>query len=64
LDDLAVQTRVLDREAALGADHSERLKALAEQRATTEARLAVLQARYEKELALVNQIREIRGKLE
>ena len=64
LDDLAVQTRVLDREAALGADHSERLNALAEQRATTEARLAVLQARYEKELALVNQIREIRGKLE
>ena len=64
LDDLAVQTRVLDREVALGADHSERLKDLEAQRVATEATLAALQARYEKELALVNQIREIRGKLE
>jgi type VI secretion system protein VasG len=64
LDDIAVQTRVLDREAALGADHSERLQALAAQKKETEERLAALQARYEKELALVNQIREIRGKLE
>ena len=64
LEDLAVQTRVLEREAALGADHSERLQALGEQRTATEARLATLEARYEKELALVNQIREIRGKLE
>ena len=64
LDDLAVQTRVLDREAALGADHSERLTALAEQRTATEASLAALQARYDKELVLVNQIREIRAKLE
>jgi len=64
LDDLAVQTRVLDREVALGADHSERLQALTAQRTATEARLATLEARYEKELALVNQIREIRAKLE
>ena len=64
LDDLAVQTRVLDREAALGADHSERLGELASQRTATEERLAKLEARYEKELALVNQIREVRAKLE
>ena len=64
LDDLAVQTRVLEREAALGADHSERLKELGEQKTATEARLATLQARYDKELALVNQIREVRGQLE
>jgi type VI secretion system protein VasG len=64
LDDLAVQTRVLEREAALGADHSERLQSLAAQRTATEARLAKLEGRYEKELALVNQVREIRGKLE
>jgi type VI secretion system protein VasG len=64
LDDLAVQTRVLEREVALGADHSERLRDLAAQRTATEERLATLQARYDKELALVNQIREIRGKLE
>jgi type VI secretion system protein VasG len=64
LEDLAVQARVLEREAALGADHSERLEAIAAQRAATEEKLAVLKARYEKELALVNQIREIRGKIE
>ena len=64
LDDIAVQTRVLDREVALGADHSERLADLATQKKATEERLAALQARYDKELALVNQIREIRGKLE
>ncbi len=64
LDDIAVQTRVLDREVALGADHSERLSELAAQKKATEESLAGLQARYDKELALVNQIREIRGKLE
>ena len=30
LDDLAVQERVLEREAAVGADHAERLEAIAE----------------------------------
>jgi len=64
LDDIAVQTRVLEREVALGADHSERLGELNAQKKSTEDHLAVLQARYEKEVALVNQIREIRGKLE
>jgi type VI secretion system protein VasG len=64
LDDIAVQTRVLAREVAVGADHSERLAALEAQKKATEERLASLKARYEKELALVNQIREIRGKLE
>ena len=64
LDDIAVQSRVLEREVALGADHSERLAELAAQKKATEDHLAALQARYEKELALVNQIREIRGKLE
>jgi type VI secretion system protein VasG len=64
LDDIAVQTRVLEREVALGADHSERLNDLGAQKKATEERLATLEARYGKELALVNQIREIRGKLE
>ena len=64
IDDLTVQARVLERESALGADHAERLAAIASERAATEERLAALQARYEKELALVNEIREVRGKLE
>jgi type VI secretion system protein VasG len=64
IDDCAVQIRVLEREAALGADHGERLAAIAKRKAETEARLAELQARWEKERDLVNRIREVRGKLE
>jgi type VI secretion system protein VasG len=64
LDDLAVQTRVLEREAAVGTDHAERLETIREQRIATEARLKELNARWEKERGLVEKIREIRGKLE
>ena len=49
LDDLAVQTRVLERESALGADHAERLEEIAKQRADTEGRLAAMRERWEKE---------------
>ncbi len=64
IDDYAVQIRVLGREEALGADHTERLAAITKQKAAAEARLAELQARWEKESGLVNRIREVRGKLE
>jgi type VI secretion system protein VasG len=64
IDDCAVQIRVLEREVSLGAEHSERLAALAQRKTATEELLADLQARWEKERGLVNRIREIRGKLE
>jgi type VI secretion system protein VasG len=64
LDDFAVQTRVLEREQAVGADHSERLAAIAENKAATEKRLAELNARWEKESSLISRIREIRIQLE
>jgi len=64
LDDLAVQSRVLEREVALGTDHSERLAEIATAKTATEERLAGLNARWEKELALVNQIREVRTQIE
>ena len=64
LDDIGVQTRVLEREAALGTDHSERLAALAEQKAHTEKHLAALNARWDKEKDLVNRIRELRNQIE
>jgi len=64
LDDLAVQERVLTRETAAGADHSERLEEITAKRASVEARLAVLKERFEKESGLVNKIRELRGSLE
>ncbi len=64
IDDAEVQQRVLEREVAVGADHRERLELLQVQRARAEARLAELRARWEKERALVGQIRDLRLKLE
>jgi type VI secretion system protein VasG len=64
LDDLAVQERVLTREAAAGADHAERLEAIKSRRAAVQERLAALKERFEKESGLVARIRELRTKLE
>jgi type VI secretion system protein VasG len=64
IEDLAVQTRILAREAAAGADHAERLASIAEKKTATEARLQELTSRFEKERDLVSRIREIRAQLE
>src|SRR5260370_1410345 len=64
LDDLAVQSRVLEREVNLGADHRERLDQIGEARAATEGRLGALRTRWDQERELVRQIREGRSKLE
>ncbi|HYD52893.1 MAG TPA: type VI secretion system ATPase TssH, partial [Gemmatimonadaceae bacterium] len=64
LDDLAVQSRVLEREQALGVDHAERLGEIETKRKATQERLVALTARWDGERALVERIREIRGQLE
>jgi len=64
IDDFDLQERVLSREAAAGADHAERLVEIQEKRAKVAATLAALKERFEKESALVNRVREIRGQLE
>ncbi len=64
LDDLEVQSRVLEREAALGAQHAERLEQIAADRKSSEEQRTLLTARWESELALVNQIRAVRGRIE
>lgn len=64
LEDLALQERVLLREAAAGADHTERLEEIVKKRASTEERLATLDERFQKESGLVSKIRELRGLLE
>src|SRR5438093_6892303 len=64
LEDLAVQRRVLEREAAVGANHAERLTSIEQQRTSTETELAKLVDRWEKEKGLVQRIREIREQLE
>src|SRR5215471_12455287 len=64
LDDLEVQQRVLEREAAVGSDHGERLTAIAGQKNKLAAQLKSLQERRDKELSLVGKIREVRTQLE
>src|SRR5260221_3229915 len=64
LDDLEVQERVLNRETAVGVDHSERLGNIGKQKADVQARLTAMRERWTKEKDLVTKIREIRKKLE
>ena len=64
LDDLNVQERILQREAAVGGDHRERLEEIAREKTEVEARLKQLQERWEKEKSLVQQIRDLRAKIE
>ena len=64
LADLDVQTRVLTREAAVGADHAERLAKIAHDREETERLLEALKQRWEKERDLVERIRALRRQLE
>jgi type VI secretion system protein VasG len=64
IEDCTVQARVLERESALGTDHTEMLTAIAQRRAAAETHLAELTAVWEKEKDLVGKIREVRAKLE
>ena len=64
LADLSVQERVLNREVAIGVDHSERLEAIAKAKEETEARLASLEGRWSEERELVQEVRGIRARLE
>ena len=64
IDDLAVQTRVLQRETSTGADHAERLEAIGKRKSDSEARLKSLNERFTKERDLVLKLRDIRAKLE
>jgi type VI secretion system protein VasG len=64
IDALEVQTRILEREEIVGADHQEKLTEIAEQKQAAEEKLKVLQARWDKERELVVKIRELRDKLE
>jgi type VI secretion system protein VasG len=64
LDALAVEARVLNREVSSGADHAERLAAIDLSRTKAEAKLAVLEARWDRESALVGKIRGLRNEIE
>ncbi|MGD0566984.1 MAG: type VI secretion system ATPase TssH [Candidatus Sulfotelmatobacter sp.] len=64
IDDLAVQQRILEREAAVGTDHRERLEEIAQKKSEVEASLAALRTRFDQERELVTRIRDLRAQLE
>jgi type VI secretion system protein VasG len=64
IDDLTVQKQILERESTVGADHAERLAAIEDQLAAAQASVTQLKDQWEKEVALVRQIRAMRTALE
>lgn len=64
LQDLANQKRVLEREAATGSNHEERLQSIESSITKAKERLAELEARWAEERTLVEAIRGIRTRLE
>ena len=64
IDDLEVQQRILEREAAVGTDHGERLELIGKQKGEVQGQLAKLRDRWNRERELVSEIRGIRTKLE
>ena len=64
LGDLAAQRRVLEREAALGADHADRLERIGILQHEIEERRDALRKQWDAERDLVARIREARAKIE
>ena len=64
IDQLTAEIDALEREAAAGAAHGERIEKAKAAKAAAEARLAALDEQCKKETELVNRIKETRGKLE
>jgi type VI secretion system protein VasG len=64
LERLAAEEEALKRERAAGADHGTRLAELAASRSLTQAELAACESRWEQEKALVQQISELRSRVE
>ncbi len=61
---MTAEIRVLKRESATGSDHSQRLAELETEKLEGETELSRLEQRWESELTLVKQIRELRSRLE
>jgi type VI secretion system protein VasG len=64
IDSFEVQKRTLQREANLGANHTERLQEIDIQITSAKVELATLQSQFDKEKALVSKIRELQKGLE
>ncbi|HSB71545.1 MAG TPA: type VI secretion system ATPase TssH [Candidatus Methylomirabilis sp.] len=58
------ELKVLERESLLGRDHAERMKVLADEKAATEARLDLLQKKWQAELGVASKVRELRQEIQ
>jgi len=64
ISQIETETRVLERESAVGGNHSERLAHLAAEKEAAQARLTELEKRLETERGLIKRILELREKVE
>src|SRR5215216_294917 len=64
IEQLSLEITVLEREAITGSDHSERISEAKADKGTEEERLVELKEQWNSERELINQIREIRTRLE
>ncbi len=64
IDDAEVQERILRRESATGADHSERMEQLIQQKAALTEMLNGLNSKWDRTRTLVEEIRDVRAQLE
>jgi type VI secretion system protein VasG len=64
LQQLDVAIGILEREQIAGADHSEQLDEMASDKASKTEELAAMEVRWEAELALVRELRDVRQQLE
>jgi type VI secretion system protein VasG len=64
LSHIETEAGILERESLTGGNHSDRLAELANDKASVEARLAELEARWEDEKRLVGELRTLRDRLE
>jgi type VI secretion system protein VasG len=64
IEHLEVETGILQRERAVGADHDQRLQELVDKTSAANSRLAALEKRWTEEKALVEKIQNLRERLE
>jgi type VI secretion system protein VasG len=64
ISQIETETGILERENITGGAYRERLEALVREKAEATARLADLQARWQREMGLIDELRGIRGRLE
>jgi type VI secretion system protein VasG len=64
IEHVGIEIGILEREAAVGADHAHKMKELGEKKQAAETKLKGLEDRWKEEKRLVTEIQKVRSKLE